>query len=112
MNLIYIFFSSQVHFASVLNDTEHVQTVKVTNVSPLDVFYTWSFVQHDICFEGKDIDEGLNIFLSSIAIFVFLWQEEHLLGLGKISSLKILLFCKVSEEIYQIVVTKRNMVGV
>ena len=59
----------QVHFEAVLNDTEHVHTVKVTNVSPVDVFYAWNFVRHDICFEGKDIDEG-NIYYNTGVFYV------------------------------------------
>ena len=63
-NIIIIFnesqFQHQVDFDSVLNDTEHVRSVKVTNISPVDVYYTWSFTQHQISFEGKEEDEGMN----------------------------------------------------
>ncbi|XP_057292027.1 hydrocephalus-inducing protein-like [Hydractinia symbiolongicarpus] len=58
------FETMEINFESVLNDTEHIQTVKVTNNSPLEVFYSWSFVNHEISFEGKDVDEGLGKDLS------------------------------------------------
>ena len=61
IHIIFYFISikTQVDFDSVLNDTEHVRSVKVTNISPLDVYYTWSFTHHLISFEGKDEDEGM-----------------------------------------------------
>ena len=37
-----------------------MRSVKVTNISPLDVYYTWSFTHHQISFEGKDEDEGMS----------------------------------------------------
>ena len=63
-----IVFLHQVDFGSVLNDTEHVKTVKVTNISPLDAYYTWSFTHHGICFEGKEDDEGIIVSLPYIWI--------------------------------------------
>ena len=53
------FEETEVQFESILNDTEQVKTVRVTNVSPIDVHYEWSFLKHEICFEGKEEDEGM-----------------------------------------------------
>ena len=36
-----------------------MQVVKVTNHSPMDVKYQWSFIDSSIQFENKDEDEGL-----------------------------------------------------
>ena len=36
-----------------------MQVVKVTNHSPMDVKYQWSFIDSAIQFENKDEDEGL-----------------------------------------------------
>lgn len=36
-----------------------MQAVKVTNHSPMDVKYQWSFIDSAIQFENKDEDEGL-----------------------------------------------------
>ena len=49
----------QVDFGCILNDTEVMQVVKVTNHSPMDVKYQWSFIDSAIQFENKDEDEGL-----------------------------------------------------
>ena len=53
------FEASCVTFDTVLNDTEHVHTVKVTNVSPLDVKYSWSLRGYSIDFDVNEVDEGL-----------------------------------------------------
>ena len=36
-----------------------MQVVRVTNHSPMDVKYQWSFIDSAIQFENKDEDEGL-----------------------------------------------------
>lgn len=51
----------QVDFGCILNDTEAMQVVKVTNESPMDVKYQWSFIDSAIQFENKEEDEGLFI---------------------------------------------------
>ena len=51
--------TSQVDFGCILNDTEVTQVVKVTNHSPMDVKYQWSFIDSAIQFENKEEDEGL-----------------------------------------------------
>lgn len=43
-----------------MNDTEVTQVVKVTNHSPMDVKYQWSFVDSAIQFENKEEDEGMS----------------------------------------------------
>lgn len=43
-----------------MNDTEVTQVVKVTNPSPMDVKYQWSFVDSAIQFENKEEDEGMS----------------------------------------------------
>lgn len=58
----------QVNFGCILNDTEVMQVVKVTNHSPMDVKYQWSFIDSAIQFENKEEDEGL---LSSKSLFSF-----------------------------------------
>ena len=49
----------QVDFGCILNDTEVMEIVKVTNHSPMDVKYQWSFIDSAIQFENKEEDEGL-----------------------------------------------------
>eukprot|EP00794_Sanderia_malayensis_P018879 gene18879-20779_t len=53
------FETEVVDFGCVLNDTEHIKYVTVTNSSPLKVEFKWSFQENAINFEGKDDDEGL-----------------------------------------------------
>lgn len=48
----------QVDFGCILNDTEVTQVVTVTNHSPMDVKYKWSFIDSAIQFENKEEDEG------------------------------------------------------
>ena len=55
-----MYFSQlQVDFGCILNDTEVTQVVTVTNHSPMDVKYQWSFIDCAIQFENKEEDEGL-----------------------------------------------------
>lgn len=46
-----VFFFTQVNFGCILNDTEVIQSVLVTNNSPMDVKYHWSFVDSDLHIE-------------------------------------------------------------
>lgn len=48
----------QVDFGCLLNDTEVMQAVMITNHSPMDVKYQWSFIDSNIQFENKEEDEG------------------------------------------------------
>ena len=43
-----------------LNDTEHIKNVTVTNTSPLKVVFKWSFLENAINFESKEDDEGIH----------------------------------------------------
>lgn len=52
-------FLFQVDFGCVLNDTEHIRNVTVTNQSPLKVKFKWNFEENAINFDGKEDDEGL-----------------------------------------------------
>ncbi|XP_068693384.1 hydrocephalus-inducing protein homolog [Montipora foliosa] len=51
----------KVDFGCILNDTEVMQAVKVTNHSPMDVKYQWSFIDSAIQFENKEEDEGIGV---------------------------------------------------
>ena len=55
----------QVDFGCILNDTEVTQVVMVTNHSPMDVKYTWSFIDSEIHFENKEVDEGKTVLLNT-----------------------------------------------
>lgn len=63
------FVQLQVDFGCILNDTEVTQVVIVTNHSPMDVKYQWSFIDSAIQFENKEEDEG-NLF-NSLGIVSF-----------------------------------------
>ncbi|XP_065674973.1 hydrocephalus-inducing protein homolog isoform X5 [Hydra vulgaris] len=52
-----IFEKNKINFETVTNDTEHIQMVKVTNMSPLDVTYSWIFSHHDISFKKEEIKD-------------------------------------------------------
>ena len=43
-----------------------MQVVKVTNHSPMDVKYQWSFIDSAIQFENKDEDEGWSFEVGSL----------------------------------------------
>ena len=49
----------QVDFGCVLNDTEHIKNVTVTNQSPLKVEFKWNFEENAVNFDNKEDDEGL-----------------------------------------------------
>ncbi|KAJ7360558.1 hypothetical protein OS493_015662 [Desmophyllum pertusum] len=53
------FEMEKVDFGCILNDTEVTQVVIVTNHSPMDVKYQWSFIDSAIQFENKEEDEGI-----------------------------------------------------
>ena len=57
-----------------------MQVVKVTNHSPMDVKYQWSFIDSAIQFENKDEDEGWSFEVGSLffqnCIMGLFWGHE------------------------------------
>ena len=51
----------QVNFGSVLNDTEKTCFVTVINTSPIDVHYSWAFLDQPPLERGEDPDEGVDL---------------------------------------------------
>lgn len=51
-----------------------MQVVKVTNHSPMDVKYQWSFIDSAIQFENKDEDEGWSYETGSLFFKTALWD--------------------------------------
>ena len=59
-----------------LNDTEHIKNVTVTNTSPLKVVFKWSFLENAINFESKEDDEGIHY--ENVTALLFMYDHLKL----------------------------------